>query len=661
MKPGSKFFNERALSKQQIYYLIGFLALSVLPHFFNLSKTVIFFFVAVLSIRSFANYFSIKNLPRWLVFILLAIGLAIVTVQYSGSVGKDFGVSLLVAMLGLKILEIKNYRDAYVLLFLCGFMLITQFLYNQEILLTLYVFSLTAFILVLLLWLNRINTKPELLAFLKTVFSLSIQAIPVMIILFVFFPRLDGPLWGFDTQSSKAITGISGSISPGSISQLSRSSATAFRVKFDNEKAIPEPELRYWRGPVIVNTDGINWQADEGPEPAEIKYRAVGKPVTYQITAEASRDNWIFALDLPATIPTGTYITKEYAVRSENKINQRSTYSLTSYPGYIANIASTQDLQDALALPENITERMYSLVKNFQNSTHSTTEYIARVLDHFNQQNFIYTLRPPRLGNNPTDEFLFETQKGFCEHYATSFVLLMRMAGIPARVVAGYQGGEWNPTGKHLIVKQSDAHAWTEVWIDNFGWQRFDPTAAVSPERIEYAINPDNTKDGAPVVFQIQADSIMGSIFKQAVWFADSLDLNWHRWVVGFSQDRQNYFLSSTGLEFLKGYKNLGITSVVLSFLFIFVLIFFLNNKPIETRDSAKIYWDKFCHKLARKGLVYQQTEGPLTIMQHAKKLLPDQAVSIQLIADLYINLRYTKHANKEKLKQFKKLVSAFH
>ena len=661
MKPGYKFFNERELTKLQIYYLIGFLALSVFPHFFNLSKTVSFFFVAILLIRSVANYYSLKHLPRWLVFILLAIGLAIVTVQYSGSVGKDFGVSLLVAMLGLKILEIKNYRDAYVLLFLCGFMLITQFLYNQEILLTLYVFSLTAFILVLLLWLNQIERKPKILAFLKTVANLSLQAIPVMVILFIFFPRLDSPLWGFDTESSSAITGISGSISPGSISQLSQSSATAFRVKFTDAEAIPKPELRYWRGPVMVETDGINWQADEDPEPAEIKYRATGKSVSYQITAEASRDKWIFALDLPAAIPAGTYVTKEYAVRSENKINKRTTYSLTSYPSYYANLASSQDLQAALALPDNITERMYDLVKNFQNKSNSTTEFIASILNHFNQQNFIYTLRPPRLRDNPADEFLFETQKGFCEHYATSFVLLMRIAGIPARVVAGYQGGEWNPTGNHLIVKQSDAHAWTEVWIEDLGWQRFDPTAAVSPERIEYAIDPDNIREGEPVVFQIQADSFIGSMFRQAVWLADSLDLNWHRWVVGFSQDRQNYFLSSAGLDFLKGYKNLGITSVVLSFLFVSILIFFLKNKPVEKRDTAKIYWDKFCHKLARKGLKYRQTEGPLTIKKHAEKLLPEQAASIQLIAELYINLRYTKHANKQKLKHFKKLVSAFH
>ena len=661
MDKGFTAFNTRLLTQLQMYLLTALLALSVLPHFWNLNVYVSLFFSAVLFMRIIVTAYSIDKLPRWLIFLFLISGLALVVVQYSGTIGKDFGVSLLVAMLGLKMLEIKNYRDAYVLLFLTGFMLITQFLYNQEIIFTLYIFAITFLILIFLIWLNEKTSSPDFLTYIKTIGKLSLQALPIMIVMFVFFPRLSGPLWGFDTESASAVTGISGNITPGSISRLSQSSATAFRVKFDTPEDMPENALRYWRGPVITQTDGINWNANKQTKPAEINYQSVGQPVSYQLTTEASRQNWVFALDMPGVIPDKTYVTAEYSVRSQQKIIKRTTFSLISYPLYIASNARPAELKAALSLPDNITPRMRELVKQFQSQTSTEETFISAVLDHFNRENFIYTLSPPLMTTNPADEFLFENRKGFCEHYATSFVLLMRLAGIPARVVAGYQGGEWNPAGEHLIVRQSDAHAWTEVWLKDKGWVRFDPTAAVAPERIELSIDPNVFSEGAPVVFKLASDNVLSNMFKQAIWLADSLDLNWHRWIVGFSQQRQQFFLSSAGLDFLKNYKRLGLAAILLALVIVSILALSMMRKKTTVAEPAKIYWDRFCRKLIKKGVHCHTTDGPQTIAAKASETLPGQSASIQLITDLYVSIRYAGKTNTDKLNTLRRLISQFH
>jgi len=647
------------LDKQQHHVLMGFLFLSALPHFFNLSLAISLFFVSILLFRLVMRLLSYREHPRWMNYIFLLTGLVIVVSEYSGAIGKDFGVSLLVAMLSLKILEMKTYRDAYVLLFLTGFMLVTHFLYTQEMFIAFYVFALTFLMLYLFLWFNQLKEKTTFFHLLFTVGKLSLQAIPVMIILFMFFPRLDGPLWGFDQQTGLAVTGVSGTISPGSISQLSQSSATAFRVKFNDPDDIPAPELRYWRGPVIIETDGVEWKAEEKPLAAEIRYQSAGKPVSYQITTEASNQHWVFALDLPAIIPEETFVTKDYAVRAKEKIQKRTTYNFSSYPEYLANTTTPQQLDAALALPGTITSRMRTFVDTLQANNDSNEDYVQSVLNHFNSENFIYTLSPPPLRENPADEFLFETRKGFCEHYATSFVLLMRIAGIPARVVAGYQGGEWNTAGNHLIVRQSDAHAWSEIWLGDKGWVRIDPTTAVAPERVERSIDPEQFREGEPVVFKISADGLFGTVFKQAVFMADALDLNWHRWVVGFSRERQNYFLKSTGLDFLEGYK-LGLSAVVLSALAIIVMVILFRGKITDHRDPAKKQWDKFIQKLVKKGVTCEPGDGPQTIARRAAKILTEQKNSINLISGIYIKIRYGKSPGAEQLRTLKKLISDF-
>lgn len=654
-----KTLNQQPLKPSQLYLLTALLFFAVIPHFFNLSVFISLFFTAVLGLRIISYRFSMKALPRWFILLSLAAGIFIVVFLYSGKIGKDFGVSLLVAMLALKILEVKTRRDAYVLCFITAFMLVTQFLYSQEILFSVYVFVIAFFMLGYLFWLNQRDSNTYQFSSLKTVFRLSAQAVPVMIVLFILFPRLQGPLWGFDQGVSSAVTGISDTLSPGSISQLSRSSATAFRVKFDDNNDLPAPGFRYWRGPVITWTDGFTWKANKNEKPDEIAYQSKGPLVNYQLTIEPTQQHWLFALDLPASLPAKTFVTSNYSVKTEDKINKRSTYALASSPDYVIKDSSDDEILNALLLPGNITSRLSEFVKQMTEQYPSEQAYIQAVLGFFNKENFIYTLSPPQMLNNPADEFFFEHRKGFCEHYASTFVILMRLADIPARIVAGYQGGEWNPTGEHLIVRQSDAHAWTEVWLDDRGWVRIDPTSAVSPERIEQSIDPTTETSTGEVVFKISSDSMLGSLYKEAAWMLDSLDLNWHRWVVGFSQKRQNRLLDYSGLGFLKGYK-LGIAAVVLTFVVLIIMTLLFRNRVKDKRDQARIYWDKFTAKLQRKGVKIHTFEGPETIATNATLILPEQKDSIKLITRYYIKTHYGQNVSSKLLSDFKQLVSDF-
>ena len=654
-----KTFNQQPLKDFQLYLLTALLFFSVLPHFFNLSIFISIFFTTVLLLRIITYRLALKTLPRWFIFLSLSAGIFVVVFLYSGKIGKDFGVSLLVAMLSLKILEVKTRRDAYVLCFITGFMLVTQFLYSQEILFSLYIFLMAFFILGYLFWLNQMEWNVNSTSNLRSILKLTIQAVPVMIVLFILFPRLQGPLWGFDQGISSAVTGISDKITPGSISQLSRSSATAFRVKFDNINDLPAPEYRYWRGPVITRTDGISWQADKNEKPDKITYESKGSLINYQLTIEPTQQKWLFALDLPATLPANTFVTSNYSVKTQEKINKRSTFSLASSPYYSISDSTDIELLEALLLPSNITSRMTEFVNELTSQHPTEQEYIAAVLNFFNKQEFIYTLSPPQMLNNPVDEFLFDHRKGFCEHYASSFVILMRMADIPARIIAGYQGGEWNPTGEHLIVRQSDAHAWTEVWLDDKGWIRIDPTSAVSPERVEQSIDPTTESSAGEVVFKVSSDSMLGNLYKEAAWMLDSLDLNWHRWVVGFSQKRQNRLLDYSGLGFLKGYK-LGFAAIVMTFLVLIVMTLLFRNKIKDKRDQARIYWDKFTRKLERKGVEVNSYDGPKTIAFNAGLILPEQKHSIDLITRYYIKAHYGQHVSSKLLANLKQLVSQF-
>ena len=647
----------RSIPSQILFAHILLLSAAVAPHYQHLSLWLVgFYFVLALVRLVIAD--RVDKLPGRVLLLLLSMcGLAFVALFQSNPISKETAIGLLLVVLGLKLMELRYRRDIYITVLISFFIIITQFLYNQSMLLASFMLLVTLGLIVVLVEVNYIQPPKRFVLPLRKTLILIGQALPIMIVLFILFPRLSGPLWNLGLDNRNAITGFSDTISPGSVSHLSQSKAVAFRVDFNDP--IPPPEKRYWRGLVLWDTDGYSWTTGNAIYSQSETYKAHGKPVHYEVTLEPNQQKWLFSLDLPGGSIPNTLVLPDFQIKTKEPINRRFQYQQLSYIDYSSSDLSDAKHQQGLNLPDNITPRMRQLVDEWLASSASNHEVVNAALRHFNQEEFIYTLSPPLLGNNPADAFLFETRRGFCEHFATSFTLLMRIAGIPARVVAGYQGGEINPHGGYLIVRQSDAHAWSEVWLENRGWVRIDPTAAVAPERIERSIDLDDWAEGAPIRFQNLDPGLLKNLIRQLGFGVDFINARWHRWVLGYTNKRQSEMLSMFGLDFLKG-KKLGIAMVALAALVVLIItIGILRSNRISTDPILKIYL-KFCTKLAKQKLPRFSNEGPNDYAQRVIKQRPDLADPVTKITRLYIGLRYGQVCSAEARVFFNRLVARF-
>jgi transglutaminase-like putative cysteine protease len=475
--------------------------------------------------------------------------------------------------------------------------------------------------------------------------------------LFYLFPRLASPLWEITSHESIGVTGLSDSISLGTISQLSQSGATAFRVTFKDQ--VPEQKELYWRGPVLWESNGRDWTTGPLQEQAPTEYELVSGFIDYEVVMEASDQPWLFALDLPATLPDNTRLTRDFRLIADKPVTDTLQYSITSSTDFINAEFSDDDARRALQLPERTTARVRDFARELQQESAGNEEFIGKVLTHFNQQPFIYTLRPPVLGNNPVDEFLFETRRGYCEHYATSFVTLARAAGIPARIVTGYQGGEYNPIGNYLRVRQSDAHAWAEVWLEQSGWVRVDPTAAVAPERVERTLDLADTANDGRLLFRVDDKGLLSRLGSQAKWLVDSVQLNWQRWVVNFDQQRQRNLLSLFGLDRLS--RPLLMTIAILATtLLIMLFTLYVMRLNRETPDPATRLYQRFSRKLSGIGLARHENEGPLDYLQRIGAQRPDLREAAGNVIEQYIMIRYRERDTKKQLQALARSVRQF-
>jgi len=603
------------LSKRELLALILLLALTALPHLMHLKLSISGFFIGMLTVRLIAVAHP-RLLPgKLLLFALTLGGLGNVLYHYPILFGKEAGVALLTSMLALKLMEQKKRRDAYVLVFIGYFTLITQFLYRQDMLLVAYLFLVVIGLTAVLVEISRKEPSVSLFRPLGVSLSLLAQALPLMLILFIFFPRLSSPLWDLSPVQGQATTGVTDRISPGSISRLSRSTAVAFRVDFGD--MIPTPPERYWRGPVLWQTDGQEWSVGEEQRidrdnPPSLLHAA--RLISYTVTLDPTPGSWLYTLDLPTVIPSGTRL-----------------------------------------------ETDFQLTRSARDGGASNREVVTRALGFFRREPFFYTLSPPLLTLNPVDQFLFESRRGFCGHFATSFTLLMRIAGIPARVVAGYQGGEINPLGDYLMVRQSDAHAWSEIWLEEGGWTRIDPTAAVSPQRIEQSLDPDLIIDsiGAPVVFSGAANGFLRSLARQVSMGLDAINTSWHRWVLGYSQKRQTRLMELLGLGFLRGtrlaYGMLAAAGVV-----VLIMTLTLLFRTRERRDPVRAAYDRFCRRLENRGLTRQPHEGPRDFARRVVAARPESAAAVKAITRLYIGIRYGRMGSREDRQRLVRMIRAF-
>jgi protein-glutamine gamma-glutamyltransferase len=348
-------------------------------------------------------------------------------------------------------------------------------------------------------------------------------------------------------------------------------------------------------------------------------------------------------------------------------IRERLNYTLTSYTRYNTGAIEAEDRDQALRLPVNISPRTRTLAERWRREYGNPLSVAQAALDYFHRENFIYTLNPPLLGDNPVDDFLFTTRRGFCEHFAAAFVTLMRAAGIPSRVVVGYLGGEFNTAGNYLIVRQSDAHAWAEIWTMERGWMRVDPTGAVAPERIELGVEAVRRLEQQGIglgslpeeaVRRVMELGWFAHVARQARWYWDLTNMTWYRWVVDYGKERQERFLSSLGLDDISW-------SQLASLLFAGALLIMLGYallllRPKKSVDPALALYLRFCRRLARAGLVRAPHEGATDFAQRCARLRPDLQSRLEAITERYVRARYGAPTDADELRALKRDVAAF-
>lgn len=591
-----------------------------------------------------------KNQDRVLQLVFLTFGIAAAYQHFGTFFGVEFGVNFLfLCMLG-KSVELNNRRDYYVLLHLFFFLLACLFLLSQG--------ALTAFkvlIGVLAILYAMMTFFVVKAARLRVLGVLVVQAIPLMVILFLFFPRLS-PLWTINVASGQAKTGMSDSMSPGDFSNLSQSTQLAFRVEFD--ATLPEKSQLYWRGLVFSNFDGVTWRPDNYADRSfkfanqDLQKRLNDAPAAYKVLLEATGQPWLFGLDYPYSSQPQIRLTQNFTLKYHNAITSQLAYQVKFLPATLINqdqSLSQKDRQANLALPNTGNPKAHDFAKQmFAKAKGDPETYIHLIRQWIQEDQFRYTLSPPKLFNDRIDEFLFNTKAGFCEHYSSSFTFLMRTVGIPARVVVGYQGGELGRDGKSWEVRQMDAHAWSEVWLQDKGWVRVDPTAFVAPDRIERGISQITQEQGAEffgsgVAGQVsyQQFRLMQSLHR----LSDQIGYYWQKEIVGYDQEKQNNTLAKLfNIKNLMQQLAIMLTGFAILFALIFITLWYRQRPKYHPLDKPII---TLSQQLSPLQLGRQESEGVLAWLERLQNQ-PNTPNSIhqalQELQSLYRQVRYSQN-----------------
>ncbi len=656
-------------AKAENLWLLAALVLAFLPHFLRLSPWIILPSAILLGWRLLFELQYLRLPPRSVRWLLTLLGIAATYLSFGTLVGRFAGVGLLVIMLSLKLMEMNSQRDVGVVIGLSFFVVVTVFMFDQSIFMGGYMLLVVTLLTTALIAFSRDRSQVSQGSNLRQALWMLAQAAPLTLLLFMLFPRIPGPLWNLPSDSGAAGTGLSDSMSPGNISQLSDNDSVAFRVQF--ESALPAQTARYWRGPVFTSFDGRTWRQAQtgeqaGSKKVESRFETLletkGNPVRYSVTLEPHQQRWLFALDLPSLVPPRSRLSLDFAIIADEPVQTLRQYEMRSFIDYRLAAQSPPMASRYLQLPGEVGRRARTLARELRSSSANNAAYVQAVLHYIASQAFYYTRQPPLLLRDAIDEFLFSSRRGFCEHYASAFTFLMRAAGIPARVVTGYQGGEMNPQSDYFIVRQSDAHAWVEVWLKGEGWRRVDPTAVIPAARIEdpqdlARIRPRLGETGESVHW-------LKSVGRQLGFTWDRINHAWNQWVVNYNTRRQQAFLTRllAGMGFggidwraMIGLLVAGITMVLL-----LVGVSLLRSRHGPAMDPAQQAYERFCRRLKRQGLHRGLGEGPMDFARRASAHCPQRAAEIQRIINLYTRQRYAPGASRDTLQQLRQAVQHF-
>jgi transglutaminase-like putative cysteine protease len=646
---------KQPIAWRHVLFLLVPLAMVTAPHASHLPWWTVALVSTLLAWRAFVGY-AHRALPnRWLLLLTALAATVGVFLSYRTIFGREAGVALLVIMLALKTLEIRTLRDAMLLIFLSYFLVITNLLYSQTIATALYMLACTVVITATMIDLNYSGAEPPFRLQLRTAGLLLAQSVPLMLVLFLLFPRVPGPLWGMPRDAFAGVTGLSDTMTPGGISSLVLSDAVAFRVSFEGVR--PRARDLYWRGPLMWDFDGRTWSVQFFLYTAR-NIAATGDPVNYEITLEPHNRRWMFALDLPAVVPSGAIVSADYHLYAIQPVNNRVRYEMTSLlNARFGEVENLHALNRALQLPPRSNPRAQALGRSLREKHGGNGVAIANdMLSMFRGQEFRYTLEPPLLGEHAVDEFLFTTRNGFCEHYASAFAVVMRAAGVPARIVTGYQGGDFSALGNYYIVRQADAHAWTEVWLKDQGWVRVDPTSAVSPLRVDTGISAAVSRsDSLPLLVRGDVEFLRQM---RLTW--DYVANAWNQWVLGYTPERQRWLLSSVGVDNATWEKLAAILFCLAGVIVAMLTVLALRQLRARARDPVKIAYLKFCDKLRRKGLPRGPAEGPVDYALRIRGSRPDLTSAVEGITGLYVALRYGAESTAAALPDLQQRVRQF-
>ena len=492
---------------------------------------------------------------QWWRLGLLGVAMAATLATHRTLLGQEAGVTLIVALLALKTLELRARRDAFVVFFLGMFTLLTHFFYSQSLVTALGVLLATWGLLTSVVLAHMPNGHPPLWTAARTAGSMALLGAPIMLVLFLLFPRLS-PLWGVPADGKTGRSGLSGSMQVGKVAELAQDTSVALRVRFDGPP--PPSSQLYFRGPVLSHFDGRDWQVSRGRLSPRMRSDTaldmLSPPIHYEVTLEPNNLPWVLVLEATPSapdVPGHTLVqTTDHQWLADRPLSDMVRYRATSHLGYRMGPANANlALQEFVELPPSYNPRTLALAQQWRTDDagrQATPEQLVqRALNHLFNGGYTYTLAPGEYGQHTADEFWFDRKEGFCEHIASSFVILMRALDIPARVVTGYQGGEINPVDGYLNVRQSDAHAWAEVWLAGQGWLRVDPTGAVAPSRIQgpgRLTAPQGVLAGA--LGQLSPNLIENL---RNTW--EAINNGWNQWVLNYSKGRQMDLLKELGFE----------------------------------------------------------------------------------------------------------------
>ena len=642
-----RFFLDRPsvnLSAQKNLLLCA--ALVLLPHLFQQRALILTYCIALLSWQVLIAHEKLKPTTRLTRLLLTLMSFALIFTQPASMMSQNAGVELLLMMLFLKLFEAHAGRDVTVTYGLCLFVLLTAFLYNSSI--VMWAYSLVA-IYALLHSMKRTGSRQRLsmhnLLPDKSLLGLMLRALPIAAIIFIVIPRPSGPLWGIPAHSGMAKTGLTEQMSPGEIGQLSDNDSIAFRVTFKGDA--PAPKDMYWRGPIFTFYNGHTWSEpdfiaknDRFNQPTKLALppqHSDTKRYDYQVLLNPHNHKWLFTLNSNDAAPAHTHYSPVGQLLAQRPITTTFIYTVNPSRPRLERDEIEPFTRHYLRLPNRFGHKTRHLIEQLKMRTDKTRAYdvqmVQQVLNYFQENNFIYTRKPPLLARYPVDQFLFDTRAGFCEHYASAFTFMMRAAGIPARIVTGYQGAEYNPAQDYYIVRQSNAHAWTEVWLQNKGWTRVDPTTVIPPSRIDRSSIAEKQNQDAK---QLKNGYLLSHPLDMIGYYFDAIDYQWDLHVVGFDTQSQSRLFQQ--LQTRTALLTLLIVAVLA--ILVFTIIKWRTTVP---RDPANHYYQLFCAKLSRRGYQKAAHETPNDFALRVVRERPQWKILVDNITALYLQLRYSK------------------